>query len=123
MKTYQVDGLVVNDLPTNAGGARAMGSIPESGKSPGGRNGNSFQYFCLENPMDRGVWWTTILESQRATEKTHTCSHTQNRMRGSVRFGFLMVSSFIKQKILGLNTSGWWLASCKTVGLCSDQKQ
>ena len=23
-------------------------------------NGNSLQYSCLENPMDRGTWWATI---------------------------------------------------------------
>ena len=28
------------------------GSIPELGRSPGGRNGNPLQYPCLENPMD-----------------------------------------------------------------------
>ena len=27
---------------------------------PGGRNGNPFQYPCLENPMDRGAWWATV---------------------------------------------------------------
>ena len=32
------------------------GSIPGSGKSPGGGNGNLLQYTCLENPMDRGAW-------------------------------------------------------------------
>ena len=32
------------------------GSIPESGRSPGEGNGNPLQYYCLENPMDRGVW-------------------------------------------------------------------
>ena len=32
------------------------GSIPESGRSPGEWNGNPFQYSCLENPMDGGVW-------------------------------------------------------------------
>ena len=26
----------------------------------GGENGNSLQYYCLENPMDRGVWWATV---------------------------------------------------------------
>ena len=31
-------------------------SIPESGRSPGGGNGNPLQYLCLENPMDRGAW-------------------------------------------------------------------
>ena len=31
-----------------------LGSIPGSGRSPGEGNGNSLQYSCLENPMDRG---------------------------------------------------------------------
>ena len=30
------------------------------GRSPGGGNGNPLQYFCLENPMDRGAWWATV---------------------------------------------------------------
>ena len=29
-------------------------SIPGSGKSSGEGNGNTLQYSCLENPMDRG---------------------------------------------------------------------
>ena len=33
--------------------ATDMGSIPESGRSPGGGHGNPFQCSCLENPMDR----------------------------------------------------------------------
>ena len=32
------------------------GLIPGSRRSPGEGNGNSFQYSCLENPMDRGAW-------------------------------------------------------------------
>ena len=36
------------------------GLIPESGRSPGGGNGNPLQYSCLENPMDRGAWWATV---------------------------------------------------------------
>ena len=35
-------------------------SIPVSGRSSGEGNGNSLQYFCLENPMDRGAWRVTI---------------------------------------------------------------
>ena len=38
-----------------------VGSIPRSGRSPGGGHDNSLQYFCLENSMDRGSWQTTIL--------------------------------------------------------------
>ena len=36
------------------------GSIPGSGRSPGEGNGNPLQYPCLENPMDRGAWWTIV---------------------------------------------------------------
>ena len=37
-----------------------MGSIPESGRSPGGGHGNPLQYSCLENPMERGAWRATV---------------------------------------------------------------
>ena len=47
---------------SNAG---ALGSIPGSGISPAGRNGNLLQYSCLENSMDRGAWWATVHGSQR----------------------------------------------------------
>ena len=39
---------------------RRRGSIPGSGRSPGGGHGNPLQYSCLEKPMDRGAWWDTI---------------------------------------------------------------
>ena len=62
--------------------ARDTGSIPRSGRSPGGWNGNPLQYPCLGNPMDRGAWWATVLVgSQRvghdwACVCTHTHTHT-----------------------------------------------
>ena len=36
------------------------GSVPGLGRSSGVGNGNPLQYSCLENFMDRGVWWTTV---------------------------------------------------------------
>ena len=56
---------VANYLPVNAGDTgnpRDMGSIPGSGISPGGGNGNGnpLQKSCLENPMDGGAWWATV---------------------------------------------------------------
>ena len=36
------------------------GLIPGSGRSPGEGNGNSLQYSCLTNSMDRGAWWATV---------------------------------------------------------------
>ena len=52
--------LLVKNLPANAGNIRDAGLIPKLGRSPGGGNGNSFQYSCLGNPMDRGVWQTAV---------------------------------------------------------------
>ena len=51
--------LVVKNLPASAGDIRDVGSIPGSGRSPGGENGNPLQYSCLENPMDEepGELW------------------------------------------------------------------
>ena len=49
--------LVVKNPPVNAGD---VGSIPGLGRSPGGGHGNPFQYFCLENPMDKEAWWATV---------------------------------------------------------------
>ena len=46
-------GAVVKNLPTNG---EDEGSIPRSGRSPGGGNGNPLQYSCLKNSMDRGAW-------------------------------------------------------------------
>ena len=47
--------LVVKNLPANAGDTRDAGSTPGSERSSERRHGNSLQYSCLENPMDRGA--------------------------------------------------------------------
>ena len=51
---------LVKNPPANAGDTRDMSSIPGSRRAPGGGNGNSLQYSCLENSMDRGRWWSII---------------------------------------------------------------
>ena len=48
-------GAVVKSLP-----ATGMDLTPESGRSPGGGNGNPLQYSCLENTIDRGAWWAAV---------------------------------------------------------------
>ena len=57
---------MVKNLPANAGDIRDVGLIPGSGRYPGGGRGNSFQYSCLLNPMDREAWQESI-ESQNWT--------------------------------------------------------
>jgi len=74
--------LVVKNLPANAGDIRDTGSIPGSGRSPGGGHGNPLQYSCLKNPMDRGFWQAAVhrvTKSQTQLKQfgTHTCIHIQ----------------------------------------------
>ena len=52
--------LVVKKMLANAGDERDVGLTPGSGRSPGVGNGDSLQYSCLKNSMDRGAWWTTV---------------------------------------------------------------
>ena len=42
----------------NSGVAGDAGSVPGSGRSPGGGQGHPVQYSCLENPMRRTQWAT-----------------------------------------------------------------
>ena len=58
-------GLVVKNLSANAGDSRDKDSILGSGRSPREGNGNSLQYSCLENSMDRGAWGATVYGSQK----------------------------------------------------------
>ena len=59
-------GSSINDFPGGSDGkasacnAGDLGSIPGSGRSPGEGNGNPLQYYCLENPMDRGAWQAAV---------------------------------------------------------------
>ena len=55
----------------NVGAEGDMGSISESGRSPGGGHSNPLQYWCLENTMDRGAWQATV----------HGVAKSQTRMK------------------------------------------
>ena len=69
-----------------AGNAVGMSLIPGSGRSRGGGKGNPLQYSCLENPMDRGVWWAiahTVSKNHahmRICVHTHTHKHIQRNI-------------------------------------------
>ena len=52
--------LVVKNPPANAGDRRDTGSIPGSGRSPGGGHGNPLQYSCLENSRNREAWQALV---------------------------------------------------------------
>ena len=69
--------LVVRNPSANAGDVRDRSSIPgwedslEEGMA-------TLQYSCLENPMDRGGWWPTVLGTEKESETTEltACTHT-----------------------------------------------
>ena len=68
--TPQVVVLVVKNPPASAGDAGDLGLISGSGRTPGGGHGNPLQYPCLENPMDRGAWWTTVHGVAKGSDTT-----------------------------------------------------
>ena len=63
---------MVKNPAVNLGFLRDLGSIPGLGIFPGGGYGNSFQYSCLENPMDRGAWWAAVHRELHMTEVTQS---------------------------------------------------
>ena len=72
--------LVVRNPPAKAGRLRDTGSIPGSGRSPGGRHGNPFQYSSLGNPMGREAWWPAvhgIAQSQTQLKRLSVHAHVQ----------------------------------------------
>ena len=52
--------IYIKNPSVNAEDIRDMGLIPVSGRSLGEGHGNPLQYSCLENPMDRAVFWDTV---------------------------------------------------------------
>ena len=74
--------LVVKNLPANAGDLREAGLIPELGRSPGGGHGNSLQYSCLEDPMNREAWQATVYRFAELTQLKWLSIH-ENHHQGT----------------------------------------
>ena len=94
-------GLVVKNLPVNAGEIRDVGSIPGLGRSPGGGHGNPLQYSCLENPMDRRIWQGTVHRVQKSQTQlkqlsTHRLVHIPyTYLLSSVQFSWVQSLSCV----------------------------
>ena len=80
---------MVKNLPANAGDLRDAGSVPGSGRSHGGVNGNPLQYPCLGNPMDKGAWRAAVHGVTKS--QTRLSTHTSSTRGGfySLLGGFL----------------------------------
>ena len=66
---------VVKNSPVNARDIRDAGSIPGSGRPPGGGHGNPLQYSCLGSSMDREAWRAAV-HGVTESEKTEATAHT-----------------------------------------------
>ena len=61
------------------------GSIPDLERSPEEENGYPPQYSCLENPMDREAWWTTVHGITKESDTTEQLNNNKKkRIRGGV---------------------------------------
>ena len=80
--------LVVKNLTGNAGGARDAGSIPESGRFPGGGHGNPLQRSCLENPMDSRGCWAAV------HSVTQNWIHTEQISQFMLKFSGLLKNNY-----------------------------
>ena len=89
-------GSVLKNLPADAGfssvqfsrsvvsdSLRPVGSIPESGRSPGEGNGNPLQYSFLGNPMDRGVWWAIVHGVAKELDRTEWLNNNNSNVQCS----------------------------------------
>ena len=69
---------MVKNSHANAGASEDTGSIPGSGKSPGGGNGNPPQYSCLENLKVRRACWATVY---RVVKELHMTEETKQQQQ------------------------------------------
>ena len=72
--------VVGKESTCNAGDTENAGSIPGSGRCPGGRHGNTLQYSCLNYPMDRGACSLDYSPKGRKELDTteHACTHSSD---------------------------------------------
>ena len=103
--------LGVKNSPANVGDVRDVGWIPGSGRSPGGGQGNPLQYSCLENPMDRGAWWTVhgVAKSQRRLKRlsTHTLEPFLFTSTAELWLGWLFSLGFLLKGPSSADLTSW----------------
>ena len=75
-------------------------SLGHENQSPGGGNGNPFQYSCLENLIDRRAWWVTVhgITESDMTEQLNWTEHLDNIETSYPRIGAIsiyLISTFL----------------------------
>ena len=97
--------------------------IPGLGRSSGGGHGNPFQYFCLGNPMDRGVWWATVHEVKNSCLRLSTehRSYVRGKKKNVSNIGFWVQNNKILMIDLGKFHESSFKWESDQVALISDQ--
>ena len=72
--------------------SRDPGFIPGLGKSPGEENGTSFQYSCLENPVDKAPWRATVHGVARV-------GHNLATKTNQILYNFVMVFALCQHEL------------------------
>ena len=90
---------MVKNPPANAGDIRDTGSIPLSGRSPGGGNGNPLQYSCLKKHMDGGAWRVIVHRAAKSQTQLkllsmYTRTYTKRVFVAYLKFKFNWASYF-----------------------------
>ena len=70
-----------SDSEESACNAGDLGFIPGLGRSLRGGHGNPLQYYCLENPMDRGAWWATVHGVTKSQTRLSNWTTTARRIK------------------------------------------
>ena len=104
--------LEIKKMPANAGDIRDVGLIPGLERYPGGGHCNPFQYSCLENPMDRGVWWAIV----HSVPKSWTWMMRQLTRRIKVGYAWY-ISNVLHIRKLRLRDV-MWLAPFLLIAFC-----
>ena len=75
--------LAVKNPRASAGDEGDEGSIPGSGRSPGGGHGSPLQYSCLGNPVDSGAWRATVQGVTKSQKVGCDWAHTHKSPKGT----------------------------------------
>ena len=105
--------LEVKNLPDNARDKRDLCLIPGSRRPPGGEHGNTFQYSCLENPMDRGAWWSTVCRVAKSwtwLKQLNTQAHRTNHSKWLISLCW----AHLERLILNKYNTRWYIHTFKT---------
>ena len=89
----------LKNQPVNAEDVRDTGSSPRSGRYPGRGHGNLFQYSCLENLLDRVVWWA----------KVHRVSKTWTQLKWLITCVHAHIHTNTRDYRKVIQNSRWWV--------------